>query len=353
MKILAYIGAFNESVDRSLAALRAQTRPPDGIVVVDNASTESPPEGPFPPGVTFVRSEENLGPSGAISRGMQLALETGYEWIWVFDADSEPEPDALAKLVELYESLDAQTQDQVGALCCSHLLLPSQQIFLGRMLTPGGPRRPRLVPGRPWHECDAILWSGSLYRLDVVRTIGLPRCGTAGYWDDFGHDYGDMEFSLRVRSAGQRIFVHREAVLAHHIGDSRELRVLGRSALTTNHPAERRFLFFRNMVYFWVYLFPRRNWPLLLAWFGWRFGATISKIVLTEPDKAARVTACVQGIWCGLRGELDTRHGVRREPLERDHDGAPEPEHRVRRVADEVVAHQVSAERGEARDHRE
>ena len=307
MRILAYIGAYNETVDRALSAVLGQTRVPDGILVVDNGSTVNPPKGPFPPGVELMRNELNLGTSGGIGSGMRVALERGYEWIWVFDGDSAPTPNALAKLVELYESLDDGARAQVGALCCAHLLLPSEHVFLGRDLTPGGPRRARFDPAPEWHECDAILWSGSLYRLDVVREVGLPRCGTAGHWDDFCLDYGDMEFSQRVRSAGYRIYVHRGSVLAHHVGNTHPLHLLGRATLTTNHPAERRFLFFRNMVYFWLYLYPRRNWPRLLAWFGWRFGTTVVKIVLSEPDKGARVAACFRGVWCGLRGELDTR----------------------------------------------
>ena len=306
MRVLGYIGTFNESVDRSVAALLAQTRPLDGIVVVDNASTTDPPKG-LPPGVTLLRNDENLGPSGAITRGMREAIAQGYDWIWVFDADSEPESDALERLLEVYAQLAPGTREEVGVLCCSHVLLPSRHLFLGRMLTPGGPRRPRLDADRDWHECDSSLWSGSLFRLDAVRQVGMPRCGSAGYWDDFGHDYGDMEYSLRLRTAGRRRFVSQRSKLVHHVGDSKELRVLGVSALTTNHPAERRFLFFRNMTFFWLYLYPRHNWPLLLAWFAFRFGATVLKIVMEEPDKRARVAACFVGTWRGLRGQLHTR----------------------------------------------
>ena len=307
MRVLGYIGAFNEPVERSVAALRAQSRALDEIVVVDNGSTTDRPTASRLPGVTLLRNEENLGPSGAITRGMRHALAHGYDWIWVFDADSEPEPDALERLLDVYASLPPGVRESVGALCCSHLLLPSRKLFLGRLLTPGGPRRPRVDPGAEWHECDANLWSGSLFRVDAVREIGMPRCGSGGYWDDFGHDYGDMEFSLRLRQAGRRIVVSKRAMIVHHVGDAKELRILGRSALTTNHPAERRFLFFRNLTYFWLYLYPRRNWPMLLAWFGFRFGATVLKIVIEEPDKRARVAACFLGTWRGLRGQLHTR----------------------------------------------
>jgi hypothetical protein len=35
-----------------------------------------------------------LGASGAIRVGFAYALEHGFDWSWVFDADSVPEPEA-------------------------------------------------------------------------------------------------------------------------------------------------------------------------------------------------------------------------------------------------------------------
>jgi hypothetical protein len=119
--------------------------------------------------------------------------QNGFDWMWVFDADSAPRYDALEKLVALYHSLDAATQREVGILSCSQILAPSERVFNGRRLTVGGPRLPRVSPSRPYCECDSIIWSGSLFKLDVVRKVGMPRWGN-GYWEDFGHDNGDVEF---------------------------------------------------------------------------------------------------------------------------------------------------------------
>ena len=307
MRILAHIGTYDEPVDAAVKALLAQTRVPDAIVVVDNASPGGGPSGPLPPGVALIRNDLNLGPSGAIATGMNFAIDNGFDWVWIFDADSVPAPDALEKLLELYESLEPAVRSEVGALCCAQHLEPSNLLFHGRRLTPGGPRRPHIDESREWHECDAILWSGSLYRVDVVRKVGLPRRGTQGYWDDFGHDYGDMEFSHRVRRSGHRIFVHRGSVLHHKVGDSLAFSILSRGSFTTNHPAERRFLFFRNMVYFWVYVFPEHDWPALVAWFVFRLSSTVVKIVVFETNRTARIAACLRGTWCGLRKQLSTR----------------------------------------------
>jgi GT2 family glycosyltransferase len=35
--------------------------------------------------------------------GFAHALEHGFDWVWIFDADSVPEPDALEKLLAFFE----------------------------------------------------------------------------------------------------------------------------------------------------------------------------------------------------------------------------------------------------------
>jgi rhamnosyltransferase len=308
VKILAYIGTFNEEINRPLEALLRQTHALDQIVIVDNASTHSAPSGPFPAQVALIRSRNNLGPSGAITNGLQYGLQNGFDWMWVFDADSAPRYDALEKLVALYHSLDAATQREVGILSCSQILAPSERVFNGRRLTVGGPRLPRVSPSRPYCECDSIIWSGSLFKLDVVRKVGMPRCGATGYWEDFGHDNGDVEFSFRIRQAGYRILVHRFSLVDQCVGQSKQITVFGRSLISTNHPPGRRYLFFRNLVYFWIYLYPRKNWIGLSMWFSYRFLATILMVLFIEDKPVPKIVACSRGVWAGLRKKLYDRY---------------------------------------------
>ena len=102
MRVLAHIHTFNDAdiIDAIVAALQKQTRPLDAILVVDNASSDNTLQQPLLKNVTVLRHSENRGTSGAVHTGISYALEHGYDWIWVFDADSLPEPDALEKLLE-------------------------------------------------------------------------------------------------------------------------------------------------------------------------------------------------------------------------------------------------------------
>lgn len=308
MRILGYIGSYNEVVEKPLRALLAQTRPLDEILVVDNGSTEEVSCGPLPENVAVVRNSLNLGPSGAIRRGFQYGLDRGHDWMWIFDADSAPRPDALQKLVELYESLEHSVRREAGILSCSHILLPSECILKGRRFASGGPRPAKVPHDEVSYECDAVIWSGSLYRLQIVQEIGMPRCGVSAYWEDLGHDYGDLEYSNRLRRSGRRIFVHQKSLVEQAVGESKEIRFLGMSVLSTNHPASRRYLYFRNLVFFWLHIFPEKNWPSLLLWFCYRLLATQVKILIAEQDRASKCGACFRGARDGLLKRMNGRY---------------------------------------------
>ncbi|WP_209020825.1 glycosyltransferase [Nocardioides sp. 1609] len=87
-------------LDRTLAALRRQTRPPDEVVVADDGSREAPV---VPPGVRLVRQDDD-GFRLAAVRNLGVAASTG-EVLVLLDADTTPEPDFVDRMVALPEAL--------------------------------------------------------------------------------------------------------------------------------------------------------------------------------------------------------------------------------------------------------
>lgn len=90
---------------RCLAALAGQSRPPDRILVVDNASAD---------GTQVMLAEEfghvgvvalttNEGGAGGFHAGMGRAHAEGAEWLWLMDDDTIAEPQALAELLAAVE----------------------------------------------------------------------------------------------------------------------------------------------------------------------------------------------------------------------------------------------------------
>ena len=66
-----------------------QSRRPDHVLVVDNASTdETPGMLARRDGVEVLALDENLGSAGGFAEGIRAAHERGYEWLWLLDDDS-------------------------------------------------------------------------------------------------------------------------------------------------------------------------------------------------------------------------------------------------------------------------
>ena len=79
MRVLAHIHTFNDAdiIERTLAMVRRQTRPVDGILIVDNASTDAILDQPSVEGTAIIRHEQNLGTSGAVGVWLWLPCAAG------------------------------------------------------------------------------------------------------------------------------------------------------------------------------------------------------------------------------------------------------------------------------------
>ena len=85
-----------ECLDR----LQAQSRPPEGILVVDNASTDGTSELLAErDGIEVERLDENAGGAGGFEHGLETAFRAGYDWMWLLDDDTFAEETCLAELL--------------------------------------------------------------------------------------------------------------------------------------------------------------------------------------------------------------------------------------------------------------
>jgi rhamnopyranosyl-N-acetylglucosaminyl-diphospho-decaprenol beta-1,3/1,4-galactofuranosyltransferase len=106
-RVVAVVVTYNrrELLLESLAALHAQTRAPDAVIVVDNASTDGTAAAVRDgyPGVSLTEMASNTGGAGGFACGMALALAGAADLVWLMDDDTVPEPGALAALLEARE----------------------------------------------------------------------------------------------------------------------------------------------------------------------------------------------------------------------------------------------------------
>ena len=103
-----------------LDGLAAQTRPPDLVVVVDNASTDHTAEvlaarDDLP--LHVVHHTENTGGAGGFHTGVREAFDRGADRMWLMDDDVVPAPDCLEVLLRHDEAcLMAVREDRHGHL---------------------------------------------------------------------------------------------------------------------------------------------------------------------------------------------------------------------------------------------
>ena len=65
----------------------------------------------------IVTLEKNEGGAGGFSAGMRRAYELGADFTWIFDDDGYPEPSALEKLIEGYDSAVSELGPDVPFAC--------------------------------------------------------------------------------------------------------------------------------------------------------------------------------------------------------------------------------------------
>jgi rhamnopyranosyl-N-acetylglucosaminyl-diphospho-decaprenol beta-1,3/1,4-galactofuranosyltransferase len=205
---------------RMLAGLAALDTKPDAVIVVDNASTDHTATvlagaatswGDLP--LQVIRPEENLGGAGGFHAAVSAAFDQGYDRIWLMDDDVVPAADCLDVLMAVDEDcLMAVREDTSGRLVekaavTFDLRNPLRLRPKTAMVeTTYGTRdeMPELV------EIQNVAFEGFLVRRTVVERIGLPD-------PSFFIFYDDVDFALRARRAGYRIWAVRDAVLVRQL----------------------------------------------------------------------------------------------------------------------------------------
>ncbi|HEU5161425.1 MAG TPA: glycosyltransferase family 2 protein [Streptosporangiaceae bacterium] len=272
LRVVAVVVTHNrrDLLAEALTAVEAQTRPPDHVVVVDNASTDGTADlmgtrsraAAMP--VELIRLRRNSGGAGGFAVGLCRALELAADAIWLLDDDAVATPGALEALVAAHD-------DAV--------------VVASRVLWTDGADHPMNTPrSRPSpHPGRARIRSASFVSVLVdaaaVRERGLP---VADYflWND------DFEFTARLLR-GRSGLLCRDSVVVHKTR-SREF-----------DPTARFFYEVRNK----IWLFTRS--PCLAP--GERLlyaGSTLRRWIVAFARSRRRAELCgelARGLWAGIR----------------------------------------------------
>jgi rhamnopyranosyl-N-acetylglucosaminyl-diphospho-decaprenol beta-1,3/1,4-galactofuranosyltransferase len=307
MRVLAHIHTYNDAdvVGQALEALLRQTRPPDAIVLVDNASTDGTVDKVSSEQVTISRNIQNLGPSGAVHISLRHALENGFDWTWVLDGDSVPELDALEKLLAFFEHLPTTRQDQVFFLASWPLTGVGDDVKQEPLSLERAFEHVPLERGRDCTQCDCTMWGGSLFRMAAVARIGLPS-------EDYVMDLGEFEFGYRARRLGFTSYIVHSSVVRHDVGRgpgaTKQIVRLGPIAFPWYETSPiRTYYGVRNTIYFWLYQYKPRRMRSAVRGIA-RSLVHTSGFIIRPLSRRRHLVACMRGIWDGLTANMAARY---------------------------------------------
>ncbi|HTZ25546.1 MAG TPA: glycosyltransferase [Streptosporangiaceae bacterium] len=287
-RVVAVVVTYNrrDLLLEALAAVLAQTRPADAVIVVDNASTDGAAAAvrrQFP-SVQVAELARNTGGAGGFACGIALALDGSADLVWLMDDDTVPEPGALQALLEARERHPAYPARPPA-------LLASRVVWTDGRAHPMNTPRAKPFAGRAEREAAAAagcvpIRSASfvsvLVDAGVCRERGLPQ---ADYflWND------DFEFTTRVLRGNVGLLCPASTVV-------HKTAVFG---ATDSDPGQRFFYEVRNKI--WTLRTRAPLAPLERVLYG---GSTLRRWARTfakSRDRRALGQCLVKGAAAGVR----------------------------------------------------
>ena len=164
-----------DELAKSLDVLTTQSRLPDRLIVVDNASEDRVRDlvngQPIP--TTYLPSRRNLGGAGGFALGILHALAAGADWVWLADDDGHPQDSEV--LATLLACAEKHRLAEVSPMVCNaddpqRLAFPLRRGLVWRRLV----SELRTAPDQELLPGIASLFNGALFRASTFESIGVP-----------------------------------------------------------------------------------------------------------------------------------------------------------------------------------
>lgn len=260
--VCAVVLTFNrvERLKDCITGISNQSRQPDMTLIVDNDSSDG--TGEYLAGqasentrLQVLSMPDNLGPAGGFAAGISWALDNNYDYVWLCDDDSVPDPKCLEYQLDKAEE--------------------SQRRFfvLSENVDEKG--------NSSFHAA----WRGVLVPSSAIRIAGIPN-------KDYFFSKEDSDWYWRLAAAGTKRLVAKDAVV-------------------------RFWQFHQSKKATWKYYYWSRNTihyrtrVQKSSWHSKRFGKMIVsiarlalRIALMENRKPTKAKYLALGIWHGIKGQM-------------------------------------------------
>lgn len=288
LQVVAVVVTWNRRnlLAEALRAVIAQTRQPERVVVVDNASTDGTAQllATDFPDLDVMTTRRNVGGAGGFALGVARALDSGADLVWLLDDDTVPRPGALAALTSAWSSYATAAGEPPAVLA-------SRVVWSDGRDHPMNTPRSRLGASRSSRRraatCGCVpIRSASFVSVladaDAIRRRGLPL---ADYflWND------DFEFTTRLIRGGVGL-LSPASVVEHHT------RTFGS---TDVDPGERFFFEVRNKT--WTFTRSSGLAPLEKVVYGAATGLRWGRTLATSRRRKVLLGCLCRGLVEGLR----------------------------------------------------
>jgi len=272
----------------------------------------------WPNRVQVIELDSNTGSANGYAVGIEAALKTGCDFIWLMDDDNAPTPGSFPLLKQrlidcaLRHGADNTAvlgfrpthQADVASGVPTRFIAPPRSSYFGfhvRQLpyklwrrTPWGKPKPR--PAQPLLELPFAYYGGLLGHADLFRRIGLPRRDLVLYADD-------TEYTFRIGALGGHLYLVPEAGLddlehswniKERTSNIYETYLLGSSDLRAYYAARNQAWFDKNL---WV------TSPLMYRFNRWVF-IRLLHFFARRHRRESRLALLLQAIRDGEAGSL-------------------------------------------------
>lgn len=304
-RVAAYITSYEDSdaLLRCVTAIRNQSYPVEEILVIENSAKDHVSHLNLDK-LIVEHHPENIGISGGLRIAISWLLNQGYDFLWTFDQDSEPDQECLANLLRHYD-IFVSSGHRIGILAPKVIDTKTDQVLNG--ITFNGYRFSEIKRNNEkenFYECDAVITSGSLVESSAARNSELPN-------PDLFIDAVDWDYCHKLREGDYKITVIYDAILMHRYGNSRLAKnIFTKKVITINNYSRLRYFYIsRNHTYVETRLCRTRIFWLRSIIYRLRCLVIFSvKIIFYERENvSSKIWSCFSGTYHGLIGNLSKK----------------------------------------------
>jgi GT2 family glycosyltransferase len=160
----------------------------------------------------YYRNSTNAGGAGGFHIGMKIAVDLGWDYVWIMDDDVKPEYNCLEELVKAQDSnhlitVPCRTDEKNQDFAVTELDMNNPfKISWGKRL-----KNKRSQDITDYEDVVTMPFEGPLISIKLVNKIGLPK-------KEFFIFYDDVEYSIRALKVTKIRYVKNSVLHRMNIG---------------------------------------------------------------------------------------------------------------------------------------